>query len=205
MSPSMDEYGSSSAWFQMYTTPSEIDQASASQADQDQRNRGNRDSDEGEIRIEDFPTNYQGNLLGVQIVKPYAIEEPDDDSTFEPEGSSLPHDEEIQTCDTPVASREGLDCEPDHSNPQVVFRKRQNRGQKRKPTDAPRGQSCPSMSAHNAHYQGPRFSPNRRLRIGKLRIDSHGLSGSSESSMSTDTSDANLTSGSTTPDKMDID
>ncbi|KAI9376267.1 hypothetical protein BJX61DRAFT_416958 [Aspergillus egyptiacus] len=212
-------HGSSSRLSQTATARSISDRAPVSQTDQDRSNRGDSAGDDMDrFHIEDFPTDSQGHLASVQTVKPYSIEEPDE-AIAEHETDPPRQEQQSGAWDSLIDSMKDLHCDSDNSASQSMPGKR---GRKRKSTNVPSGppqadQSCPSVSTSDVYYQGPSLSSKRRRRKSKPSKSSlkgshadyidpvQESSGVSDNSLSTDTSDANHTSGSTAPDEMDID
>ncbi|KAL4779809.1 hypothetical protein BJX76DRAFT_67348 [Aspergillus varians] len=210
-------------WYQPDSKPNGTDPTSASRADQDQPNPGSPRAHEPEIYdIEDLPEDILGHWLGDKTVKPYAIEEPDEDATSESKAPSPPQQAKARYWEDLVDSMEELHCESDNNNPGLIFSKR---GRKRKSTNSsnlPRsGQSCQSTAVPDPQYEtslGPKrprqrdehrkesqgnLKSARRRRFQKPR-GSSGSSSTSES-VSTDTSSSNLTNGTPIPDAMDLD
>lgn len=190
----------SSSSSQLYTLLSETDRTFAPPTEQNQNHRGANAGDEPR----DFSRKTQDQSSSVETVKPYAIEEPDDNPTSE-------LDEQPQNWDNLVNSMKDLYCDSDNGNPRVMH---PNRGRKRKPTDfgIQSDQSFGTTPVQDLHYQEPSLSPKRRRRRDKplresLRsTQSHrGSSESSDNYLSTDTSEANTANGSQAPDEMDID
>lgn len=213
----------STDWHCYYSKPDEVDPTSARQADRDQPNGGTAAAHQPEIYdIEDLPTNIQGNCSGDQTVKPYAIEEPDEEAPSEPKRPTPPRQGRPKYWEDLIDSMEELHCESDNSNPGAMFSRR---GRKRKPTKAPSltglSQSSEESSpASDAQYEQPTLSPKRPRKQSERRKDSQrniktarrrGVdtlresSGSSSPSTSTDTSGANHTNGSPASDAMDLD
>ncbi|KAL3463037.1 hypothetical protein BJX64DRAFT_132400 [Aspergillus heterothallicus] len=192
--------------------------------------RSNRDkqshvatSDEIEIfDIEDLPTDVCGHLLSVQTVKPYAIEEPDDDTASESQESSLPHQRQNGLWEDLVGSMQDLYCDSDTNKPEIVYTPR---GRKRRPSNmassfSQSSQTRFSTSGRDTQYERPSLNPKRRRRRGKAPIQNdedlggiheqriHGPKeggGSSSEALSTDTGGTKFASGCTTADEMDID
>lgn len=160
----------------------------------------------------------------IEVVKPYAVEEPDDEPTAQPQRhvvSSLPDHFERWHVDL-IGSMEDLSCEPETDSP----RSEQRRGQKRKPatTGASHLSSSHLGSKHSdVQHEGPSLSrkrPRRRTRRPKdgLKFDHGSSSNASYSTESyrssssaaprstdgsgTETGDLNSTTDS---EKMDID
>lgn len=219
----MRDNGQSTDWHHYYSKPDEVDPTSARQADRDQPNGGTAAAHQPEIYdIEDLPTNIQGNCSGDQTVKPYAIEEPDEEAPSEPKRPTPPRQGRPKYWEDLIDSMEELHCESDNSNPGAMFSRR---GRKRKPTNAPSltglGQSSEESSpAPDAQYEQPTLSPKRPRKQSERRKDSQrniktarrrGVdtfresSESSSPSTSTDTSGANHTNGSPASDAMDLD
>ncbi|KAL4921808.1 hypothetical protein BDW62DRAFT_97041 [Aspergillus aurantiobrunneus] len=218
----MGENGLPPSWYRSHAKPSGIDLMSASQTDQAESNGDSPSSHEPEIYdIEDLPADTQGHCYGDKTVKPYAVEEPDDEATFEPEGTKPQPHVQRRYWEDLVDSMEELHCDSDNSNPGLIFPKR---GRKRKPADPSNvhqsSQSRQSTSVPDVQYERPNLSPKRPRKKdehpkepqGKLKpaqrrhIRRHrGLSGSSNTSVSTDTSGANFTKGSPALDAMDLD
>ncbi|RDW86750.1 uncharacterized protein DSM5745_03392 [Aspergillus mulundensis] len=196
--------------------------APASQPEHDQPNRERRAVNGPEIYdIEDLPPGIQEASFGSEAVKPYDIEEPGEESTSEPELSSLPQHIQRRYWEELVSSMEDLYCDSDNSSPGSISSKR---GRKRKPpalTILPQAaQPEKSASVSDAQYASPNLSPKRPRKrdkrprdrplnpAQKIRIQRpRGFSGSSYTSVSTDTeaSGTNLTNGFSTPDAMDLD
>ncbi|KAL2815493.1 hypothetical protein BJX63DRAFT_160243 [Aspergillus granulosus] len=203
-------------------SPEEMNGTSASQSNQDKRGCVAADDDEVEIfDIEDLPTDRHGNFLGAQLVKPYAIEEPDDDTASESQESSLPQQRQPGLWEDLVGSMQDLYCDSDTNNPVVLY---PSRGKKRKPSTTTASLPQPghtrfSTSGRDAQYEGPSLGPKRRRRRDKLPKERHEYFGatqeqrmhateggaSSSEALSTDSGGTNLASGSTTADEMDID
>ncbi|KAL4818084.1 hypothetical protein BDW67DRAFT_158509 [Aspergillus spinulosporus] len=188
--------------------------------------RTGQDQQDGEIPavhepeiydIEDLPPDTPGISLKSEVVKPYAIEEPDEEPASETEVSTAQLRQRKHWEDL-ISSMERLYCDSDHDNPGSI---RPKRGRKRKPTIANpvrTARSGESAFVPDAQYASPSFSSKRARKkeeIPKERyLDSdeeviirrpRRLSSSSNASVSTDTSDANLTNGFPTPDDMDLD
>ncbi|KAL3482440.1 hypothetical protein BJX99DRAFT_2413 [Aspergillus californicus] len=173
----------SSSSSQLDTLLGGTDRTFAPPTDQNQHNRGTNAGDEPR----DFSRKTQGQSLSVETVKPYAIEEPDDDATSE-------LDEQPQNWEHLVDSMEGLYCDSDHGNSQ---------------SDQ---QPFRTTSVQDLNYQEPSLSLKRRRRrdmpLGESLRSTQSHRGSSESSdnyLSTDASEANTTNGSQAPDEMDVD
>ncbi|OJJ00062.1 hypothetical protein ASPVEDRAFT_127605 [Aspergillus versicolor CBS 583.65] len=219
----MRDNGQSTNWHRYYLNPDEVDPTSARQADRDQPNGGTAAAHDPEIYdIEDLPTNMQGTCPGDQTVKPYAIEEPDEEAPLEPKRPTPPRQGRPRYWEDLIDSMEELHCESDNSNPGAIFSRR---GRKRKPTNSPNltrlGQSSEESSpAPDVQYEKPSLSPKRPRTQNERRKDSkkniksarrRGIdtlresSGSSSPSTSTDTSGANHTNGSPASDAMDLD
>ncbi|KAL4938006.1 hypothetical protein BDV06DRAFT_226420 [Aspergillus oleicola] len=175
--------------------------------------------------IEDLPVNLSGQNQSAQLVKPYAIEEPDEESISEPESEQTSTEQrQPRSWEDLVNSMEDLCCDSDNSNAGVISAKR---GRKRKSTNvynmanvSPSGQSSGSGSVPDAQYQRPSLSPKRPRKKGEQSKDipvnlkaaqrhrmrrRRALSGSSTTSISTDTSGINFTNGTPIPDAMDLD
>ncbi|KKK25018.1 hypothetical protein P175DRAFT_090724 [Aspergillus ochraceoroseus IBT 24754] len=169
--------------------------------------------------VEDVPLGDYADNAGIQLVKPYAIEEPDAESTYEhdnPTVSPFKGDGLATPQGDLVDSMEGLHCDSDNPDPQVMISPK--RGRKRKPTN-PLGisrseQRYTSKSAFDV-YEGPTLSPKRPRRKSKrskenLRASlasnrTRALSGSSATSVSTDFSGATVPGEPTASDEMDLD
>jgi hypothetical protein len=217
----MGENGPGRLGHQHSTTSSETDNTPATLIDQAQENRRSPSVLGPDIYvIEDFSTDSQRSDPSIQIVKPYAIEEPDDGATSEPEGSSLPQQGQPKPWEDLVTSMEELYCDSDNSSSGLLFSKR---GRKRKPPITPTvpqsGQPRQSTLVPDVQYERPSLSLKRPRRRDQRRIsgdnlgaaqgyrfyNAGGLGGSSSTSVSTDTSGANSIKGSPAPDAMDID
>ncbi|PYH89182.1 hypothetical protein BO71DRAFT_403274, partial [Aspergillus ellipticus CBS 707.79] len=167
----------------------------------------------------------------IEVVHPYAIEEPEDEPTDTAEWTGTPvihfllRDNFDNVQGDLVDSMEGLCCDSDNSNHGVVFG--QKRGRKRKPSGTAadsarifRQRRSSSGSISDIQYKQPNGSPKRPFRKcwpSRERFKSHaemwqrdssdtdtGLSGGFTSrSPSTDTSGATL-NGYPGPETMDI-
>ncbi|KAL6240131.1 hypothetical protein BDW75DRAFT_197042 [Aspergillus navahoensis] len=204
---------------QPYRSPSGSSLTPAPRADQNQQDGKIRADQETEIcDIEDLPPGIPGPSPGSEVVKPYAIEEPDEESTSEPEMSDTAQQRQRKYWEDLISSMEGLYCDSDHSNPASIHRKR---GRKRKPTTTDfvrTGHSGESALVPDTQYASPSLSSKRPKKKDKQPREKHlrsaqevviqqprGLSSSSDTSVSTDTSDANLSNGIPTTDAMDLD
>ncbi|KAL4996359.1 hypothetical protein BDV10DRAFT_111555 [Aspergillus recurvatus] len=191
----------------------------APRADQDQKDVKILTVQEPEIYdIEDLPPGIPEPSLGGEVVKPYAIEEPEEESASETEISDIAQQRQRKYWEDLVSSMEGLYCDSDHSNPGSIHGKR---GRKRKPTttDLVRtGQSGESAFVPDAQYASPGLSSKRPRKKDEQTRERHfnsaqevfnqrprGLSSSSNTSVSTDTRGANLTNGISSPEYMDLD
>jgi hypothetical protein len=180
--------------------------------------------DEVEILdIEDLPTNSHSDFLGAQTVKPYEIEEPDDDTASEILKSSLPQQEQTRLWEDLVGSMQDLSCDSDTNNPVTMY---PSRGRKRRPSNMATSHSHPgearlSTSGRDGQYDEHSLNPKRRRSQGKppknyeysrtnqeqrIRAAEEG-GGTSSETLSGNTSGTNIdsTSGCTTADEMDID
>ncbi|KAL4926907.1 uncharacterized protein BDV17DRAFT_138142 [Aspergillus undulatus] len=206
--------------------PSETGPGSACHNDQDQPSECHPAIHEPEIYdIEDLPRNAPERDSGARLVKPYAIEEPNEETASEPESDpKLPQRRQPRSWEDLVNLMEDLYCDSDHSNPGLMPTKR---GRKRKPTNTSdmtdgslSGQSFSTASLPDAQYERPSLSPKRSRKkevrpkdvpasvraAQRHRIRRHrALSGSSTTSISTDMSSANPANGSPVPDAMDLD
>ncbi|KAL3453467.1 hypothetical protein BJX65DRAFT_124428 [Aspergillus insuetus] len=201
--------------------PEKTNDIPVSQSKQDRRMRA-APVDEVEIfDIEDFPTNSHRSFLSTQMIKPYEIEEPDDDSASETQESSLPQQEQTRLWEDLVGSMQDLYCDSDSNNPVTMY---PSRGRKRKPSNmatshSQSGEAWLSTSGRDEQYDEPSLNPKRRRRKGKppkdheysratheqrIRAAEEG-GGSSSETPSGDTSGTNIASGCTTADEMDID
>ncbi|KAL2827090.1 hypothetical protein BJY01DRAFT_141124 [Aspergillus pseudoustus] len=210
-----------SDWFYS-NSPEKTNGIPASQSSEAQRSCVATDDEVEIFDIEDLPTDIHGNSLGLQTVKPYAIEEPDDDTASEFQKPSLPHQGQARLWEDLVGSMQDLYCDSDTNNPVIVY---PSRGRKRKPStmacSLPKSsQSRFSTSGRDMQYEGPSFNSKRPRRRDKPPKQDHEHSkatqkqrmnageeggGSSSEALSTDTSGTNLASGCTTADEMDID
>ncbi|KAL4956429.1 hypothetical protein BDW69DRAFT_83742 [Aspergillus filifer] len=175
--------------------------------------------------IEDLPANLAAQISGAQLVKPYAIEEPEEEPTSEREPEPVRGEQrQPRSWEDLVDSMEDLCCDSDNSSAGIMSAKR---GRKRKSTNvynmggiSPSGQSYGSGSVPDAQYQRPSLSPKRpRKKEGRYRdipinlkaAQRHrahrgrAFSGSSTTSLSTDTSGVNYINESPGPEAMDLD
>ncbi|KAI9927699.1 hypothetical protein ASPWEDRAFT_173344 [Aspergillus wentii DTO 134E9] len=164
---------------------------------------------------------YEGD---VEVVKPYAIEEPDDHSTSKPETSTTsyhPRNSGQWQSDL-VESMGDLQCESDNTDRQLRQRG-QKRGKKRKPPTVDIGASAyaQSQKPENAsklgdiQYKEPSLSPKRPRRRGERPNEdgtsSHLSSGtgssvsSSSGSQSPESNSTGAVGGTPAADAMDID
>ncbi|KAL2800786.1 hypothetical protein BJX66DRAFT_290132, partial [Aspergillus keveii] len=201
--------------------PEEMNDIPVSQSKQDRRMRAAPDDEVEIFDIEDFPTNSHGSFLSTQTMKPYEIEEPDDDSASETQESSLPQQEQTRLWEDLVGSMQDLYCDSDSNNPVTMY---PSRGRKRKPSDTATSHSQSgeaawlSTSGRDEQYDESSLNPKRRRRKGKppkdheyskatqeqrIRAAEEG-GGSSSETLSGDTSGTNIGSGCTTADEMDI-
>ncbi|KAL4980621.1 hypothetical protein BDW66DRAFT_156361 [Aspergillus desertorum] len=202
-----------------YENPGGSSPTPAPRADQDQQD-GKFPAVHGpEIYdTEDLRSGVSDPSPGDGVVKPYAIEEPDEEFSSEPEMSKIAQQKQRKYWEDLVSSMEGLYCDSDHSNPGLV---RPNRGRKRKPTttnSVRTGQSGESAFVPDAQYTSPSLGLKRARKWDEQPRERHldsaqevvsqrtrRLSSSSNTSVSTDTSGANTTNGFLTPDAMDLD
>ncbi|KAL5042921.1 hypothetical protein BDW71DRAFT_210782 [Aspergillus fruticulosus] len=215
----MGENGQTPDLYQPYRNPSGSRATPPPRADQDQQHGRIRAVQEPEIYdIEDLPPGIPEPSLGSEVVKPYAIEEPDEESTSELEVSDIAQQRQRKYWEDLVSSMEGLYCDSDRSNRESLHGKR---GRKRKPTttDVVRaGQSEESAVVPDAQYASPSLSSKRPRKKDEQSRERHlnsaqelviqrprGLSSSSNTSVSTDTSGANPANGIPIPDAMDLD
>ncbi|KAL4740061.1 hypothetical protein BDV11DRAFT_169408 [Aspergillus similis] len=214
----MGENGQSPDLCQPYKNPGGSSPTPAPRTDQDQQDGEIPAVHEPELYdIEDLPPDTPGLSLKSEVVKPYAIEEPDEESTSETEVSNTTQQRQRKHWEDLVSSMERLYCDSSHDNPGSI---RPKRGRKRKPTTinpVRTAQSGESAFVSDAQYATSLSSKRARKKEElpkKIYLDSNqeviirrhrGLSSSSNASVSTDTSGANLTNGFPTPEAMDLD
>ncbi|KAL4796920.1 hypothetical protein BDV19DRAFT_360065 [Aspergillus venezuelensis] len=198
----------------------------ASETDWDQPSQSRLAAHEPELYdIEDLPANLSAQSSGAHLVKPYAIEEPEEEPTFEREPEPARAEQrQPRSWEDLVNSMEGLYCDSDNSSAGITSAKR---GRKRKSANvyymggiSPSGESSGSGSVPDAQYQRPSLSPKRPRKKGERSRDvplnlkaaqrhrvhrGRAFSGSSTTSFSTDTSDVNYVNGSPAPEAMDLD
>ncbi|KAJ0426264.1 hypothetical protein BJY00DRAFT_129019 [Aspergillus carlsbadensis] len=202
-------------------SPEKTNGIPVSQPEQDRSMHAAPDDEVEIFDIEDLPTNSHGNFPSAQPVKPYEIEEPDDDTASETQESSLPQQEQTRFWDDLVGSMQDLYCDSDTNNPVTMY---PSKGRKRKPSNmatshSQSGEARLSTSGRDAQNDEPSLNPKRRRRKGKppkdheysrttqeqrIRAAEQG-GGSSSETLSGDTSGTNIASGCTTADEMDID
>ncbi|KAL4775233.1 hypothetical protein BDW60DRAFT_139462 [Aspergillus nidulans var. acristatus] len=214
----MGENGQNPDLCQPYKNPGESSPKPAPRTDQYQQDEDIPAAHEPEIYdIEDLPPDTPGLSLKTEVVKPYAIEEPDEEPTWEADVSTAQFRQRKHWEDL-VSSMEKLYCDSDLENLGSI---RPKRGRKRKPTITNPVQTAqPGESAFvpDAQYASPSLSSKRARKKEELPKERYldadeeviirrprGLSSSSNASASTDTSGANLTNVFPTPDDMDLD
>ena len=133
----------------------------------------------------------------IEVVKPYAIEEPDDEPTNPSSGhivTSLPDNFERWHIDL-IGSMEDLGCETESHGTDSTSQSGQQRGKKRKPATTTSGAShnAPPSSmreakqgANDPQYEGPGLSRKRRRKPRPLR-EGMSLDRESPSSLSNST------------------
>ncbi|KAL4879622.1 hypothetical protein BJY04DRAFT_193284, partial [Aspergillus karnatakaensis] len=203
-----------------YHMTSETDTKPVNEAEQTPGGRGNPIDHGPDIYVvDDFITDGPRFNSSIPVVKPYAIEEPDDDVTCETQRSILPQ-QRPKPWEDLVTSMEDLYCDSDNSSSSLLLPKR---GRKRKPVTTSTfllsEPSRPCTPMPDVQYEKPSLSPKRpRRREQRSRKDpasyedvqgdriynAGALGGSSSASISTDTSGANSAKGSPAPDAMDI-
>ncbi|KAL4755553.1 hypothetical protein BDW72DRAFT_3372 [Aspergillus terricola var. indicus] len=215
----MGENGQNPDLCQHYKNPGGSSPTPALRTDQDQQDEEIPAVHEPEIfDIEDLPPDTPGLSLQSEVVKPYAVEEPDEESTSETEVSNTAQLRQRKHWEDLVSSMERLYCDSDQDNLGSI---RPKRGRKRKPTTTNpvrTAQSGESAFVPDAQYASPSLSSKRARRKEELPkeryLDSdkeviirrpRKLSSSSNASVSTDTSGANLTNGFPIPESMDLD
>lgn len=214
----MGENGQNPDLYQPYKNPGGSSPTPAPRTDQDQQDGEIPTAHEPEIYdIEDLPPDTPGFGLKSEVVKPYAIEEPEEEPTSETEVSTAQLRQRKHWEDL-ISSMKMLYCDSDHDNPGSI---RPKRGRKRKPTitnPVRTAQSGESAFVTDAQYASPNLSSKRARKKEELPKERYlnsdeeattrqprGLSSSSNASVSTDTSSANMTNGFPTPEDMDLD
>ncbi|KAL4810120.1 hypothetical protein BDV18DRAFT_156493 [Aspergillus unguis] len=212
----MRQNGSISQTHKPQTNLSEVE------ADRTEPNGGSPAAHEPELYdIEDLPAHFTRRGSNSQMVRPYDIEEPDENTAPEIKEPSPPKSEQRRDWEDLVDSMEGLYCGSDNSNSGTSS---SMRGRKRKSPTTPglsqSGRHRKSASVPDAQYERPSLSPKRpRKKDGNPRKSqttirstqkdrirrARALSGSSNTSLSTDTSGPNVTNGSPAPEAMDLD
>lgn len=215
----MRENLSTSQSDQYVSNAGSIDSASASSVDQERD--GNPAADEPQIYdIEDVPAHAQSDCNSSDAVKPYAVEEPEEDTTTEQKGPSPLQQGQPRYWEELVDSMGELYCDSD-SSPGIMS---SARGRKRKPATksglSQFGQHPKSASVPDTQYERPSLSPKRprkkdessrktqrslkkaqKERVRKAR----GLSGSSTTSFSTDASGFDLAGEPPASEPMELD
>ncbi|KAL4960791.1 uncharacterized protein BDV14DRAFT_137702 [Aspergillus stella-maris] len=203
-----------------------VDPRFVSETDRDQPSQSRRAAHEPELYdIEDLPANLSAQSPGTHLVKPYAIEEPEEEPTSErkPEPARA-EQRQPRSWEDLVNSMEDLYCDSDNSSAGIMSAKR---GRKRKSANvynmggiSPSGESSGSGSVPDAQYQRPSLSPKRPRKKGEQSMEvplnlkaaqryrvhrGRAFSGSSTTSISTNTTGVNHINGSPVPEAMDLD
>lgn len=192
------------------------------------RARESRPGSNDDFIIEDVSTQDPGYDADVEVVKPYAIEEPDEASKPESPRSTSRRPRSFTDLwqDDLVDSMRDLDCNSDSNDGHP--RPSQKRGRKRKPTiTAGTYQYCPTSSPRTAfrvvdmRAEAVGFSPKRLRRRSKIskedikilrgapvspaRTDIRPVWGSSSTSLSPEASGTEPLADASADDKMDVD
>ncbi|RHZ57962.1 hypothetical protein CDV55_104664 [Aspergillus turcosus] len=176
-----------------------------------------------DVNVEDVSSRDSGYDGDIEVVKPYAIEEPEDEAPRPVPRlaiSASPHDAEPWQGEL-VDSMQDLRCDSDHSD--LRHRSNHKRGRKRKSPTLSSGNSVSGRrqlyeAAPDIQYDGPSASPKRLRRRGMRPKEGLRTALSPRSSSETDSpaslslspqsTDASGTSPSNKPnvrDEMDID
>ncbi|EAW21654.1 uncharacterized protein NFIA_068230 [Aspergillus fischeri NRRL 181] len=176
-----------------------------------------------DVYVEDISSRDSGYDGDIEVVKPYAIEEPEDEAPSHVPRlaiSPAPNDAESWQGEL-VDSMQDLHCDSDH--PDLRCRPSHKRGRKRKTPTVGAGNSAPGRrqvykAAPDIQYEGPSASPKRLRRRSRRPKEGQRTPLSPRSSTETDSpaslslspqsTDASGASPSTKPnvsDEMDID